>query len=336
MKPGLKSFNMSFVVFGLTSCLTTLQFSSNAWAQETSSQSLSQEDKVNLKESFMATPSQIQAPQSGFDLRMAYTRSEAEIKIKNIDGVATSSQDIYTTNISYALNSHLYFGTGASYESGTTRADMALAGQGAIETTNQEGGTDPNLFIGSRINLGAVSVIGNLDYLISTGKAETQRKSQLVTDRSAKNGGSEVKPSIAIFTNSPSKMLIGSSLSYDFKLERKTEIKDPSGFVSEVKTRGGNQAQARVFIQSPQDTLSFGAILSYNIAESTEEESLYTQKVDGSQWAEGSLFADFKVSKGFSIVPQGSYSYFINDKINNTDLKSQSFYAGQLLLKLMF
>jgi hypothetical protein len=320
----------------LITCLTNLQFSQALAQSPAPNQSNLPSGPTKQLFSELATPSILVAPQKGFMIDSSYLHREEEVQIKNIEGNATSSSDTGSLSVAYGLNSSFYLGTSMNYQTGKQKSDFALAGQGSIQLKNKEGVSDPQLFAGYRWNGKKISVISQLDAQISTGSNEEKRKPEQVTELNNKSGGSVYTPSLSVFTNNKSEFILGSTLAYQVRQERKTTLKDPTGFQSEGKTTGGNTTRLDFFAETPQSTHSLGAVLTWNKSESEKRISLQTTEVAGSEILSGTAYANLRASENISIIPAFSYSYFMNDKNGDIDLKSQSIYSGALTLRLGF
>ncbi len=349
----------------LISCLTNLQLASMAMAssparqqvpkaaQKGSSNGLTSSQVIEELESgtskvekstmtptqrppSLATPTNLNAPQSGFEITTSYAHLEGEVQIKNLEGNSTFSSDGGVLSVAYGLTPNFFFGANIGYSTDKQKSDFAIAGQGSVQVKNSSGYSDPKLMVGSRMNFGKLSVLGQLDADISTGSAEEQRKPEQVTEKNNKPGGSIYTPSVSLFKNEKSGIILGSTLAYQIKQERKTTMKDLSGFQSEGKTTGGNTLRIEAFVETPQTTHSFGALLGWSKSESEKRVSLATVETAGSETLIGTGFANIKASNSLSIIPSLSYKYFINDKSDGVELKSQNIYMGSLSLRMNF
>lgn len=366
MKKSLKSLSKSqLIACCLISCLTNLQLASMAEASapaqtqasktnsKNSSSELTSSQVINEVESgttkieksavmlpkvapSLATPTTLIAPQSGFEITTSYAHLEGEVQIKNLEGNSTFSSDGGNLTVAYGLGPHFYFGANIGYNTSKQRSDFAIAGQGSVQVRNSNGYSDPKLIAGSRMNFEKLSVVGRIEADISTGSAEEQRKPEQVTETNNKPGGSVYTPSVSLFTNDKSSIIFGSSLGYQIKQERKTTMKDLSGFQSEGKTTGGNTIRIEAFVETPQTTHSFGALLGWSKSESEKRVSLATVESAGSENLMGTGFANIRASNSISIIPSLSYLYYVNDKSGDVELKSQNVYMGSLSLRMNF
>lgn len=343
--------NKALIVGCLVSCLTNFQLSTPAWADEslrknqvpaseksTQSSSLQTNGEPQVLPTGLATPSLILAPQSGFQVKTSYIHTEEDLQLKNVDGNYTSSADAGELRLAYGLKPSFYFGTGVGYQMKKGKADMAVFNQGSVQRTNNEGVSDPKLFIGSRLNFGRISIVGNFDTDISTGSSEVKRKQNQVTETNNKAGGSMYTPSLSLFTNDPSSMLMGSAMSYQFRQSRKVSLKDFSGYQAEGRATGGNRFDLSVFVETPTVTHSLGGLVNWSKGESEKTISPDGSEVvaAGKEQLTGSLYGNIKIFKNISIIPVASYYYFMNGKSGDDDLRSQSIYSGALNLQANF
>jgi hypothetical protein len=327
-----------FAVLTLTSCLTTLQFSTLAWAQQPTELKTGKAPlAATHKKAELATPSLLVAPQSGFEVSLGYTRSQVEFQQKKVDGKAETAIDAGETVIAYGLNPNLYFGAKIDYMSSKTKADMAIMGFGSIQQTTIEGIGDPTLQVGSRLNFGELSVLGSLGYMIPSGTAEVQVKSNQSTEYSNKKGGGEIHPQISVFRNNKSEILFGGTAEYVIRENRKLKAKDFNGFSTDLSETGGNAMILTAIVETPQTTHSMGATLQYEKDASVSRTSLKTIDVAGNEIATATVYGNIQIAKNsISVLPALGYTYFINDKLNDTELSSQSSYFGSLKLKMTF
>lgn len=327
-----------FAVWTLASCLTTLQFSSLAWAQDGAELKTTQAGSGigRSKVPDLATPSMMVAPLKGFMADLGYSRKESEIQQKDLVGKNQTTTDAVQTQIAYGITPAIYTKVSYGYQNVKSRSDFALVGVGSISETNKEGVGDPIIGLGGRFNTGRMSVIGSLDYQISTGSAELHHKPSQVSDANGKTGGSEIIPQLTVFKNDKSEILFGASAGYDFRLERKISSKEPAGHVAELKETGGNTLLLSAFLESPQTTHSVGALLSYAKSDAVKKQSLGTIDVPGNEIATATAYANLRVSQNVSVLPSASYIYYMNDKDGETKLSGQNVYSGTLNLRLMF
>lgn len=326
------------VVWTLTSCLTTLQFANVAWAQAgTDLRTQNAPPKANyVRLMDLATPTILVAPQEGFNIDLGYTRAQMEYQIKDVIGKGESTQDNVDTRLAYGITPNVFVGAKYGYSSVKSKSDFAVLGLGSVSEDTSEGVGDPTLMVGGRINMGRMSIVPELEYQISTGNSERQMKSGQLTESNNKSGGSEITPSVSVFKNDKSDILFGGSIGYDFRLERKISSKDPSGFVSELKEKGGNSLNLSIFAETPQTTHSVGAVVAYSKKDSVTRESLKTVDVPGSELLMLTGYGNLRITPNISIIPAASYLYYMNDKIGETKLSNQNMYAGSANLRLMF
>jgi hypothetical protein len=328
-----------FAVLTLTSCLTTLQFASLAWAQEATTLKTVQPPTRQLPVKVeLATPSLLFAPQRGFQAEIGYTRGQEEVQQKRVEGKADVTLDQTTTKVGYGFNDKFFLSTQVDYTSAKATADMAIPNlaPGSIQQTTKEGIGDPTLTAGGRMNFGEISAVASIGYLIPTGTAEVQVKQNLDTDYNGKKGGAEILPQLSVFRNNKSEIIYGGTAQYVVRQERKMNSKDFNGFATELKESGGNLAIVSAYIETPQTTHSLGLAMTYQKEASLHRDSRSSVDVAGTEIAAGTLYGNIHASKNISIIPAASYMYYVNDKINDTELSSQTKYSGTLNVRLLF
>ncbi len=326
-----------FAVLTLTSCLTTLQFASLAWAQEgTTLRTAPPAVKQAPVKVELATPSLLFAPQRGFQAEIGYTRGQEEVQQKRVDGKADVTLDQTTSKVGYGFNDKLFISTQVDYISSKATADMAILGSGSIQQMTKEGIGDPTLTAGGRLNFGEISAVGSVGYLIPTGTSEVQVKQNLDTEYNGKKGGAEIVPQLSVFRNNKSEIIYGGTAQYVVRQERKMNSKDFNGFATELKESGGDLAIVSGYIETPQMTHSLGLAVTYQKEASIHRDSRVSIDVAGTEVAAGTLYGNIHASKNISIIPAASYMYYVNDKINDTELSSQSKYSGTLNVRLLF
>ncbi|MGZ5279516.1 MAG: hypothetical protein ACXWC9_06220, partial [Pseudobdellovibrionaceae bacterium] len=234
------------------------------------------------------------------------------------------------------FNPNLFIGAQIDYLSSKTKADMALLGNASIQQTTIEGISDPTVQVGSRLNFGQLSVVGSLGYMIPSGTAEFQVKPNQSRELSNKKGGGEIHPQISVFRNQKSEILFGGTAEYVVRETRKLKAKDFNGFSTELSETGGNSMILTAIVETPQTSHSVGATLRYQKDAAVKRESVKVVDVSGSETAAATLYGNIRATKNISVIPAVGYLYFINDKMEDTELTNQNFYQGSLHVRLTF
>ncbi len=338
----MKAVLRPIAVWTLTSCLTTLQFSTLAWAQEPTQADLKMDAKAPVvavqPKAELATPSLMLAPQKGFQADLGYGMLQGEYQLKDLTGKADYNKQMVHSEFASGFASHFFAGAGINYQTSKRRSDFAIGTSGAVKENYVEGVEDPTLSLGARMNFRQFSGILKIKGSVPTGNAEIQTKENMVENRNAKLGGAQFGPEISLFRNDKSSLIFGGGLGYLVRQDRKFFAKDQNGFNTEIKESGGNTMTANAFLESPQ-TSNFGGglLLEYSKAASTKIEATSRSfEVPDIEQATATVYGSLKIGKNFAFLPQASYMQFISKQSDAGELTSQSFYSGMLNLRLMF
>jgi hypothetical protein len=340
MKPVLKPIYRRLSVWTLTSCLTTLQFSTLAWAQEPLQADLKMDAKPIVAvqpKAELATPSFMLAPQKGFQAELGYGQLQAEYQLKNLTGKADYSKQMMHSEFAAGFASRFFAGAAINYQSSKRRSDFAIITSGAVKENYVEGVEDPTLSLGARMNFNTFSGIVKVKGTVPTGNAEIQTKELMIENRNAKLGGTQFGPEISLFRNNKSALMFGGGLGYIIRQDRKIFAKDQNGFNTEIKESGGNTMTANVFLESPQTTHSGGLLVEYSKAAAAKiEANNRSAEIPDIELATATAYGNIKIGKSFAILPQASYMHYISKQSDAGELTSQSAYSGMLNLRLLF
>lgn len=273
------------------------------------------------------------APQSGTEMAFSanHFQFKSESKGSSYKGSGTLNNNTGMLYLAHAFNPNFFVGANIGYTQGENTFTNTKLSTGDQSSSNGKttGFSDPTLNIGGRIDSASGSALLGLSANLSSESSEYESKriddNHSESQSDSRRGGVGITPSIAIFTNSPEKMIIGTKLAYTIMQERTSVSKNIGEWGTSKrteKTTDGNIQNLSAFIESPDAQMSFGGAISYYKNESS------TVKTENSKYENSAIsltslsgFVKFKITKDFSLIPNASISKFNEGLSDNSEIK---------------